>query len=103
MIIQVNQDYRLHKIDELSWAIEKKLVIGKATNNEGRQANPENIGKERWKATHYYADLSQACVRLAKVLSDTSEATTLSAYSSKLLEVGEHIARIVQKSIGVPK
>ena len=74
---QISHNYRIANLDDLNWAIQEGSIIENSKN-------AEMIGTIHWKTVSYHRDLSQACTRLAKMMTDESVCDTLDEYSTAL-------------------
>jgi len=76
-IFEINDKYRIAHIDDLNYAIQEAREVKKSNK-------PELIGTVQWKNVSYHRDLSQACTRLAKTLTDETLCNTLQSYADTL-------------------
>jgi len=76
-VFQITDKYRINNLDDMNWAIQEGSVVKDSKN-------AELIGTVNWRNVSYHRDLSQACTRLAKTLTDETACDTLQDYAGAL-------------------
>jgi len=89
MIIPINDDYQIAKIDDMNWCIQQRRVA-----ESGKSA-----GEARWVSTHYYMTVAQCCKRLALTIADSADATTLHDYAAELHKITREMVRRVEEAV----
>ena len=84
MIIKVNDEYQIAKIDDMNWCIQKLRI---------------SAGEARWVSTHYYMTVAQCAKRLALTIADSADATTLHDYAAELHKITREMVKRVEEAV----
>lgn len=89
--IKIDNDYKISN-DDRNFILQKKRVIT-GENLKGRQANPENIGKEIWEDVSYHRTLKQLIEKYTKekVLKSKETIRTMNELTGLLRDIQKTI------------